>query len=78
MVRDTTNPSRDGLPVGVTYKHWVERDERLGREQTMRRVGKKTAGRLLDGQEWDQFPSSAPESATLLGARPAMEYKTSK
>ena len=37
------------------------------------RDGKKTAGRLLDGQEWNQFPNSAPESATLLGARPAME-----
>jgi protein gp37 len=29
-------------------------------EQWMTRVGKKAAGRLLDGREWNEFPLSAP------------------
>lgn len=28
----------------------------LGRAALMRRVGKKSAGRLLDGREWDEYP----------------------
>lgn len=56
-IRQATNTRRDGLPVGITYQHHIERDERLGVEQTMRRVGKKRAGRLLDGVEWNEVPS---------------------
>jgi protein gp37 len=55
-VRSATNPRRDGLPVGIVYQHWIDRDERLGHEQTMRRIGKKAAGRRFDGVEWNQLP----------------------
>jgi protein gp37 len=55
-VTETTNPARDGRPVGVSYVHYIERDDRLGIEQTIRRVGKKAAGRLLDGRLHDGYP----------------------
>jgi protein gp37 len=28
------------------------------RDELMRRVGKKTAGRMLDGRTWDEFPDT--------------------
>ncbi|MEU1663642.1 phage Gp37/Gp68 family protein [Streptomyces sparsogenes] len=35
----------------------------LGHRWEMRRVGKKTAGRELDGRAWDQFPTTTTEAA---------------
>lgn len=52
----TKNTRRDGRPLGVKYEHYVEHDDRLGAEQSMRRVGKKAAGRILDGREWNELP----------------------
>lgn len=35
-----------------------QEDERDNREVSVNRVGKKRAGRLLDGREWNEYPSS--------------------
>ena len=40
--------------VPFHFKQWGEHDERLVR------IGKKRAGRLLDGLEWDEFPEVQP------------------
>jgi protein gp37 len=50
-------PSRRNRAIGAMMRHTVKRDERVGREVTMQRVGKKAAGRLLDGREWNEMPS---------------------
>lgn len=42
----------DHIPSGTAYK-WDEADDDNG---AMWRVGKKFAGRLLDGREWNEFP----------------------
>jgi protein gp37 len=34
---------------------------------TMNRVGKKKAGRLLDGREWSEFPAAAQHEAPRTG-----------
>lgn len=38
----------------------------MGHRQIMRRVSKKAAGRVLDGQIWDQFPRNAVSGAARL------------
>lgn len=35
-------------------------------EQGAARIGKKAAGRLLDGRTWDEMPGAAPERAEVL------------
>lgn len=45
-------------PIGVTTESSVEHDERLGSYTAIRRVGKKRAGRLLDGREWNELPET--------------------
>lgn len=37
----------------------------LGHRQIMRRVGKRAAGRTLDGRTWDNFPDHTPTSRVL-------------
>ena len=46
----------DGIMCEGTTIRKCERDERLGREFTLGRVGKKNAGRLLDGRTHDELP----------------------
>lgn len=46
-----------GSGVSFFFKQWGEFDE------TQTRVGKKAAGRLLDGVEWNQFPQQPEKSA---------------
>jgi protein gp37 len=36
------------------------RSEMIDMNQSRNRVGKKRAGRLLDGRTWDQFPGQMP------------------
>ena len=51
---------RDGRCVEDTHDHpdaWRHKTA-----QPMQRVGKKRAGRLLDGREWNEYPSRAPEA----------------
>jgi protein gp37 len=45
-------------PQGMSLSH---REQRYEHGQTFYRVGKKAAGRLLDGQVWSQVPESAVE-----------------
>lgn len=45
--------SANGLDVTGNMDHWADTDE------VMRCVGKKKAGRLLDGREWSEFPKLA-------------------
>jgi protein gp37 len=42
---------------------------KFGARSTMQRVGKKAAGRLLDGTEWNQFPKTEPTSV-IEGSAP--------
>ena len=44
------------LPNGMRYRSDHPDDFLLSGMETMWRVGKKAAGRLLDGREWNQFP----------------------
>ena len=39
----------------MTAIEWTDRTQ-------MDRVGKKAAGRLLDGRTWDQFPEVVPDT----------------
>ena len=41
----------------ITTPPW---DEDLPGRQFMKRVGKKTAGRELDGRTWDEYPEARP------------------
>ena len=43
---------------------WVPAPAHPGDEVVMRRLGKKAAGRLLDGRTWDGMPASAAERQT--------------
>ncbi len=55
---------RDGTcwrPVKIYRSLAVEYDN--GRESVVVRVGKKAAGRLLDGREWNEMPKPAREKA---------------
>lgn len=50
---------------------------------TVRRVGKKTAGRVLDGREWDEFPqplsaTTAPVASTATTAPRAAARRSSR
>lgn len=45
---------------GAEITHTVEQDDRIGMECTIRRVGKKAAGRILDGREWNEMPKVNP------------------
>jgi protein gp37 len=49
IVADTTNKSNIGKETQKAYDH-------EGNPTHLRRVGKKAAGRLLDGREWSQMP----------------------
>ncbi|MDF5755789.1 DUF5131 family protein [Spongiactinospora sp. TRM90649] len=46
----THRPLVNGKPVAAPMSR--------GRDITVRRVGKKAAGRLLDGRTWDQYPAA--------------------
>ena len=51
-------------PDGATPQGWTRRDEFCDHQPApgswwMRRVGKKAAGRLLDGRTWDEYPDGA-------------------
>jgi protein gp37 len=35
--------------------------------ETMRRVGKRRAGRMLDGRTWDEYPASVAETVPAAG-----------
>lgn len=43
--------------------------EKVSPVRALAEVGKKKAGRLLDGRTWDEYPLSAGERAEGLGAR---------
>ncbi len=46
---------------GRTFgERWVKHDYRFPDSQVMVSVGKKAAGRLLDGHEWNEFPGVKP------------------
>lgn len=53
--------SRDGTwtPQATTW-NGRQGDPRDDYEYTMVRIGKKAAGRLLDGHTWDEFPEAVP------------------
>ena len=44
--------------VAFHFKQWGEfaPDDPFAKHTAMRRIGKKTAGRLLDGREWNELP----------------------
>jgi len=45
------------LEIGHTVSFRAENNRRVLDEETFFRVGKKAAGRLLDGRTWDEFPN---------------------
>jgi protein gp37 len=47
----------DHIPASTSHNFG---DDSLGDIGSVWRVGKKTAGRLLDGRTWDQFPTVTP------------------
>lgn len=53
-------PDYEPVPIGLKRVTWFGTDGQIGGEydggQIMVRVGKKTAGRLLDGRTWDELP----------------------
>jgi len=51
-------------PLTTTWNGRQE-DERDNYEVTVYRVGKKRAGRLLDGREWNEYPAQVVEDAQL-------------
>lgn len=55
VVRGQRRPKQGGPVAGEDLRHSVcDRDAETGRF-----VGKKAAGRLLDGREWNEFPGQA-------------------
>ncbi|MBX9918349.1 MAG: phage Gp37/Gp68 family protein [Mycolicibacterium frederiksbergense] len=48
----------------------------LDRDTIAVRVGKQRAGRVLDGQTWDQYPDAVTETATRGGTSPIREPVT--
>jgi protein gp37 len=70
MHRSWASEIRDQcLDAGVPFffKQWgawaPADDDAAGADPPMRRVGKKRAGRLLDGRTWDEMPTSAESEA---------------
>ena len=51
----TTTIGRDGMRINAQGEDVTERPG-MGKAQTVVRVGKKAAGRKLDGREWSEFP----------------------
>jgi protein gp37 len=58
----------DGRSCALTQEAIIEEEKRSGKMHNeshgvvMSRVGKKRAGRLLDGREWNEFPSPRDEA----------------
>ena len=46
-----------------TAESHAMRELMIGMNQSRNRVGKKLAGRTLDGREWSQFPESTPSTS---------------
>ena len=53
--------------VPFHFKQWGEWAPHGGAETLLRRLGKKAAGRLLDGRTWDQFPAVAAYQLASAG-----------
>jgi protein gp37 len=47
------------LTTSVTGYHWTQDARLIGGEASTYRVGKKQAGRTLDGRTWDEYPAVA-------------------
>jgi protein gp37 len=60
---DETDRSRDQLidMTGRDCMNWTAPDQ-VQPFALLRRVGRKAAGRLLDGREWNEFPDALPAS----------------
>lgn len=60
QTRFKTREFFDGHWDDVGYPdYWATMDGDIDDEQCVGRVGKKAAGRLLDGREWNEFPAKA-------------------
>ena len=53
---DKTNNRIENLELKTRQAHSREHDQERERDEYGRFVGKKAAGRLLDGRTWDEFP----------------------
>ena len=53
----------DGNLYLTTPRNSCQGDESETREYVMIRVGKKAAGRVLDGRTWDEWPADAAQEA---------------
>lgn len=54
---DKTNNRIENLELKTRQEHSREHDENRERDGSGRFVGKKAAGRLLDGREWNEMPA---------------------
>jgi protein gp37 len=56
--------------VPFLFKQWGEfglyGQAGVGMQNALKKMGKKAAGRLLDGREWNEFPKYWPENVGLL------------
>lgn len=66
----------DGQRSEVTEDWWL--NQRESKVLPMARVGKKMAGRLLDGREWSEFPKGGRPCSLTAAANPTSTNPTPK